>query len=83
MLGLGALAVPRRPKNEAAFELETGHGRRPEGGPKWAEKYTFRTEKRLLRKASSRLGESTILVQNRSVPRRIYETFYRRKTSKK
>ena len=82
MLGLGGLASPRRYKNEAAFKVETGRGRRPEGGPKRAEKCTFRTEKGLLRKASFRLGGSAVSVQNRFVPIRLYEAFYRRKTSK-
>ena len=82
MLGLGALRSLRRPKNEAAFEVETGRGRRPEGGPKRAEKCTFRPEKGLLRKASFRLGGNAASVQNRFIPSGLYEAFYRRKTSK-
>ena len=68
MLGLGALAMLRGLENEAASKVETGRGRRPEGGPKRAEKCTFRTEKGLLRKASFRLGESAASVQNRFIP---------------
>ena len=82
MLGFGGLRCLRRAKNEAAFEVETGRGRRPEGGPKKSEKCTFRTEKGLLRKASFRLGGSAVSVQNRFVPSGLYEAFYRRKTSK-
>ena len=82
MLGLGGLWGPRRRKNEAAFALEIGRGRRPEGGPKWAEKCTFEPEKGLLRKASFRLGGSAASLQNRFVPIGLYEAFYRRKTSK-
>ena len=83
MLGFGALRRLQGPKNEAAFKLETGRGRRPEGGPKRAEKCTFRTEKGLLRKASFRLGGNAASVQNRFIPSGLYEAFYRRKTSKK
>ena len=75
--------MPRGLENEAAFALEIGRGRRPEGGPKRAEKCTFRTEKGLLRKASFRLGGNAASVQNRSIPSGLYEAFYRRKTSKK
>ena len=70
------------PKNEAAFKVETGRGTRPERGPKRPEKYTFRPEKGPLRKASFRLGGSAVSVQNRFVPRGLYEAFYRRNTSK-
>ena len=83
MLGLGGLRGLRGPKNEAAFKLEIGRGRRPEGGPKRPEKCTFEPEKGLLRKASFRLGESAVSVQNRFVPRGLYEAFYRRNTYKK
>ena len=82
MLGFGGLWGLRGRKNGAAFEVETGRGRRPEGGPKRAEKCTFRTEKGLLRKASSRLGESVVSVQIRFIPSGSYEAFYRPKTSK-
>ena len=82
MLGLGGLRCLRRLENAAAFALEIGRGTRPEGGPKWAEKCTFEPEKGLLRKASFRLGESAASIQNRIVPNKLYETFYRRKTSK-
>ena len=58
----------RGPKNEAAFEVETGRGRRPEGGPKRPEKCTFEPEKGVLRKASFRLGGSAVSMQNRFVP---------------
>ena len=68
MLGFGGLARPRKLETEAAFALEIGRGRRPEGGPKWAEKCTFEPEKGLLRKASFRLGESAASVQNRFIP---------------
>ena len=69
MLGFGDLRSLRGRKNEAAFKLETGCGRRPEGGPKKPEKCTFEPEKGLLRKASFRLGESAVLMQNRFLPR--------------
>ena len=82
MLGLRRLAGPRRPENESAFKVETGRGRRPEGGPKRPEKCTFEPEKGLLRKTSFRLSESDVSVQHRFVPRGLYEVCYRRKTSK-
>ena len=82
MLGLGGLAMPRRLENGAAFKVETGRGRRPEGGPKRPEKCTFEPEKGLLRKTSFRLRGSAVSVQNRFVPRGSNEVFYRRKTSK-
>ena len=69
-------------KNEAAFEVERGRGRCPEGGAKRPEKCTFEPEKGLLRKASFRLGENAASVQTRFVPSGLNEVFYRRKTSK-
>ena len=72
----------RMRKNKAAFEVETGRGRRPEGGPKRLEKCTFEREKGLLRKASFRLGGSAVSVQIRFTPSGLYAVFYRRKTSK-
>ena len=60
-------------ENEAAFTMEIGRGRRPEGGPKRPEKCTFEPEKGLLRKASFRLSGSAASVQNRFVPSGLYE----------
>ena len=62
----------RRLENGAAFALEIGSGRRPEGGPKRAKKGSFYIEKGLLRKTSFRLGGSAVSVQNRFVPRGLY-----------